>query len=345
MPRHSSYRANHSMDTGGSDWSSSQLIIGIAVAIVFGVTCFATGYVIALYDNPLEVAANTPDGSEPEAAVETPAPATTPADGAGTATTPPAATTSAAPAVTAPVPAPAPEPAKPADTIQRTGLRPTTIGALPEPGGPTPMVRTNVDLSKAPTPEIEPMDPDEATTVPGITPPVPATATATTTTPGAVPSITPPTTTSTTTPPVTAPVTTPVKVAAATPPVEKTPEKPVEKPADKPAPEVTPPVKPPVVTPPPAKPAEKDEPTVSKGSFGIQVASFDGPQRSTQAKEVQSNLKTKAQQNAEIKITADGTYHKVVITGFSTREAAKAACEKMKGKPGLEGAWVVRLSE
>lgn len=341
MPRHSSYRSNHGIDSGGSDWSSSQLIIGIAVAIVFGVTCFATGYVIARYDNPLEpVAANTPDGGQPEAAVEPPVPAPVPAPAEGNAATPTptAPANSVAPGV-APAPS-APEPAKPSDTIQRTGLRPTTIGALPEPGGPTPMVRTNVDLSKAPTPEIEPMDPDESTTVPGITPPAPATAT--TTTPGTVPSITPPTTT-TAAPPT---ATTPVKVAAVTPPAEKTPEKPVDKPVEKPAPEITPPpAKPPVVTPPPAKPAEKDEPTVSKGSFGIQVASFDGPQRSTQAKEVQSNLKTKAQQNADIKVTADGTYHKVVITGFSTREAAKAACEKMKGKPGLEGAWVVRLSE
>lgn len=248
MPRHSSYRANHGIDSGGSDWSSSQLIIGIAVAIVFGVTCFATGYVIALYDNPLEVAANTEEGTQPEPAVEnpTPVPAPAPAEGNAATPTPAAPTTSAAPIVTAP--APAPDPAKPADTIQRTGLRPTTIGALPEPGGPTPMVRTNVDLSKAPTPEIEPMDPDEATTVPGITPPAPATVT--TSAPGTVPSITPPTTTSTAPPT----VTTPVKVAAATPPVEKTPEKPVEKPVEKPAPEVTPPpAKPPVVTPPPGK--------------------------------------------------------------------------------------------
>jgi hypothetical protein len=192
------------------------------------------------------------------------------------------------------------------------------------------MVRTNVDLSKTPTPEIQPMEPDETITVASVTPP---TATPSATAPGAVPSVRPPATNT-----VTTPVTSPVQVATATPPVEK--------PVEKPAPVVTPPpAKPPVVTPPPAKPVEKEEPSVSKGSFGIQVASFDGPQRSTQAKEVQSNLKAKAQQNAEIKVTADGTYHKVVITGFATREAAKAACEKLKGKPGLEGAWVVRLSE
>lgn len=347
MPRHSSYRSNHGLDPVGNDWSSSQLIIGIAVAIVFGVTCFAAGYVIALYDNPLTpVASNTGIGGQIEA------PPTPVSSTSSTSTTPPAGEklpgSVTPPAVEAPVkvtpppaaqpPAQTPtasteppavtEPAKPSDTIQRPGLRPTTIGALPEPGGPTPVVRTPVDLSKAPAPQIQPMEPDEPMTVPGITPPTPSGTSGSTAT--KVTTITPPTP---------APATPPTPAAKS----EGTPAttKPVEtkEPAE---PQVA---KTPETAKPPAKPATEQvsTPTATKGSFGIQVASFDGPQRSAQAKEFQRNIKAKAQQNADIIVTADGTYHKVVISGFDTRDAAKAACEKLKSKPGLEGAWVVRL--
>lgn len=353
MPRHSSYRSNHGLEPVGNDWSSSQLIIGIAVAIGFGVICFATGYVIALNDNPLEpVASNMPAGAEPDPVPAPPAPGAaevTPAANPTPTVVPPQTAAPAAEPAPAPAPAPAPgptavpgptaaavkppetaAPAKPADTVVRTGLRTTPINALPEPGGPTPMVRTPVDMNKAPTPKIEPVEPDESTAVPGITPPAPAQV------PAAVasnkPSVIPPTGT------VTEVIPPPAKPATTPPPKEE----PVEKPT-KTAEAVTPPKTPAA----PAKPAPVAEkpaaPTVTKGSFGIQVASFDGPQRSAQAKEFQRNIKAKAQQDSNIVIKDDGNYHTVVVPGFDTREAAKAACEKMKSKPGLEGAWVVRL--
>lgn len=339
MPRHSSYRSNHGIESVGSDWSSSQLIIGIAVAVVFGLVCFAAGYVIAIKDIPLEPVAMNADDGEQTGVVPVP-PAPTPVESAPAAgeVSPKAAPVPApaAPTTPAPATAPAPEPAKAADTVQRTGLRPTAIGALPEPGGPTPMVRTPVDMNKAPAPQIEPMDPDESITVPGITPPTPTTVPAKETVASNVPAVTPPTAKEVEpVPPAEVEVKPPVKTAEVTPPATKPTE--VKPPATKPAEE---------------KGKEKDKekekeksaaPTVTKGSFGIQVASFDGPQRSTQAKDFQRNLKTKAQQNADIIVAADGTYHKVVISGFDTRDAAKAACEKMKSKPGLEGAWVVRL--
>lgn len=192
------------------------------------------------------------------------------------------------------------------------------------------MVRTPVDMNKAPTPKIEPVEPDEMAAVPGITPP--ATVQAPTTVAKNTTAATPP---SGTTPEIIPPTGRPETTA---PPKEKEPEKPM-----KTAEAVTPPktqAAPPKTPAPAEKPAA---PTATKGSFGIQVASFDGPQRSTQAKEFQRSLKAKAQQNAEIIVAADGTYHKVVVSGFDTREEAKAACEKMKSKPGLEGAWVVRL--
>ena len=341
MPRHSSYRSNHGLEPSGNDWSSSQLIIGIAVAIGFGVICFATGYVIALNDNPLEpVAANMPAVTGPEpvptppAADVTPTNNSTPTDATPETVAPVAApapapgpTTVPGPAVAAAPPSEAvPAPGKPSDTVVRTGLRTTPINALPEPGGPTPMVRTPVDMNKAPTPKIEPVEPDETTAVPGITPPAPAAVASN------KPSVIPPSgTVSEVIPPADKPTKTP-------PPKEE----PVEKPT-KTAEAVTPP-KPPAAPAKPAPAAEKPAaPTVTKGSFGIQVASFDGPQRSAQAKEFQRNIKAKAQQDSNIVIKDDGNYHTVVVPGFDTREAAKAACEKMKSKPGLEGAWVVRL--
>lgn len=346
MPRHSSYRSNHGLEPVGNDWSSSQLIIGIAVAIGFGVICFATGYVIALNDNPLEpVASNMPAGVEPDPVPVPPAPGAAEVTPAANPTPTVATPQTAVPAPSAaPAPAPGPTaipgptaadvkppetdpaPAKPSDTVVRTGLRTTPINALPEPSGPTPMVRTPVDMNKAPTPKIEPVEPDETTSVPGITPPAPAAVASN------KPSVIPPTgTVSEVIPPADKPTKTP-------PPKEE----PVEKPT-KTAEAVTPPKTPA----PPAKPATAAEkpaaPTVTKGSFGIQVASFDGPQRSAQAKEFQRNIKAKAQQDSNIVIKDDGNYHTVVVPGFDTREAAKAACEKMKSKPGLEGAWVVRL--
>lgn len=344
MPRHNSYRTHHTMEPGGGDWSSSQLIIGIAVAIVFGLTCFAAGYVIARYDNPMEpVAQNTTPEAQP-AAPTTPesAPAgdaaqsgaATPPGGAAPGATPQnSATTPAA----ANAPTPAQPPARPSDTVQRTGLRPSTVAPLPEPGGPTPMVKSTVDLNKAAPPEVQPADSTRPAptggTVPSITPPTTAAAPAG----GTVPSITPPAIT----PPAPAkPEPAPTKVTEVEAPLESvTP--PAARPAAEKAPEKapTPPAKP--VEPKPA-PAE-EAPTVSKGTFGIQVASFDGPRRSEQAKEVQSSVKANANQRADIVVTPDGTYHKVVITGFKTRDAAKAACEKLKSKPGMEGAWVVRL--
>lgn len=345
MPRHSSYRTHHTMEPGGGDWSSSQLIIGIAVAIVFGLTCFAAGYIIARYDNPLQtVAQNTAPEAQPAAPTT---PETTPTGEAaesGGATPSGDAAPDAAPqnSTSAPAPASAPTPAqpnaRPTDTVQRTGLRPSTVAPLPEPGGPTPMVKSTVDLNKAAPPEVQPVDNTRPApaggTVPSITPPTTAAAPAG----GTVSSITPPAITPPTVTPPTAskPEPAPVKVTEVEAPLES-----VTPPAARPAVE-----KPPA---PPAKPVEtkpvpaEEAPTVSKGTFGIQVASFDGPRRSEQAKEVQRSVKANANQNAEIVVTPDGTYHKVVITGFKTRDAAKSACEKLKTKPGMDGAWVVRL--
>ncbi len=107
----------------------------------------------------------------------------------------------------------------------------------------------------------------------------------------------------------------------------KAPEQPV----------AAPPTSAPAVQAPPAAKA----PTVSRGSYGVQIAAFNGPRRSEQAQEARTNLKEATGLDAEIIKTADGAYEKVIVTGFSTPEAAKAQCEKLKEKAGYASSWVV----
>lgn len=126
----------------------------------------------------------------------------------------------------------------------------------------------------------------------------------------------------------------PTPVPPTTPAPEPTPSitapKPTKVPATKaPAPDVTPP-KPPA-------------PTVALGSWGIQVAFFDGKDRKKQAETVKQRLKSSENQDAVIVVSNNDKEYRVMISGFSTRDAAKAACEKLKAKTGFADAWVKRL--
>lgn len=292
MPRHRSYRATGGHEAMASEWSSSQLVIGIVVAIVFGSVCFGFGYVIARYDPPLD------DRSVP---VATAAPVQKPGTAAPANVTPKGSARVEKPPVQG---AAAP---KPAESVQRSGLRPMEIEPLPSPGKPTPVVRTVIPHTGAPDIKPPATEALPADAKPAVTPEVKPAA------PG--------------TPPAAAP---PVTVASSTSPA-------VTKPP------ITPPAPKPVVTTatpetPPSKP-----PTVTRGSYGIQVAAFNGSKRKDQAEDSRKHLKSSTGKDAEIIQSSDGAYWKVVITGFPTRDAAKKECEALKTKTGYAEAWVVRL--
>lgn len=319
MPRHRPYRSSSNLQSVSSEWTSSQLVIGIAVAIVFGVVCFMFGYVIARYDRPIEPRDMMANTLPPVAAgVDAAAPVVVnpPKDERKrprSADAPPPTVTTKP--VETPAPAPAPAPAqKPADpTVQRPGIRATEIEPLPSLGQPTPLVKTSIPLNNKP--EITTPAPVAATESPApVTAPAPAPTTLSEPMSPAAPTL---------------PETT---VAANTkPPAPVTP------------PPVTPPAPKPNVTPPAPEAPVSRPPTVTRGSFGIQVAAFNGPKREEQAQESRKLLKSSTGKDAEIVHSSDGAYSKVVITGFPSREAAKAECEKIKTKPGYDAAWVIRL--
>jgi len=190
------------------------------------------------------------------------------------------------------------------EVVKRPPLTPAEVPALPNPGtGPTQMVKTPVTLPK---PEEAPEAQTDKTPAVDATPlPAPKPTPATTT------PVTAPKPSTDTTPPVTAP---------------KTPAPTVTK---APAPNVTPP-----------KPAA---PSVALGSWGIQVAFFDGKDRKKQAETVKQRLKSSENQDAVVVVSNNDKEYRVMISGFSTRDAAKAACEKLKSKTGFADAWVKRL--
>jgi len=318
MPRHNAYRSRGAVETVGSELSSGQLGIGIAVALIFGLVCFILGYVVANVDSPLPgeiVAVSGDNGGKPSGAE------------AGASANPQSAKASSPPATTDTPPArnptapgtsvtPSSPSRNPTEPSQRTGIARTGIEALPTPGGPTPMVKTPINIGtgggvSAPRPDAGATSPAEA---PPIVPPANTTP-STEPAPGTSP----------------APVADPAPVAVANNDAGATA-------APKPA---APEVKPPVSSPPATKPPSSPPPTVTRGSYGVQVAAFNGPRRSEQATEARKRLKEATGLDAEILKTSDGDYEKVIITGFSTPEAAKAQCEKLKEKAGYASSWVV----
>mgnify|MGYP003651171802 CR=1 FL=1 len=280
MPRPRAYRSGKSVETGGPEWSYSQFAIGIASALLFGVTCFAIGIVVANFDSPLATenlqASNT--------------------------TAEPVDVSSGQPAKPAVPVTTTPEPTKPRDItppkanegiVKRPDIVPSEIAPLTNQStSPTPMVNSRVPLP--PLPGVTPKDPQ-----PVALPPIEPT------------NVTPPET-------------------AAPAPVPTT---------AKPVPSVTPPK----IAPPKPAPAPAPAPEVINSSWGIQVAFFDGKERKSQAETVRSRIKSGANLDAKVVVSGDAKEYRVVLDGFPTRDAAKAACEKLKTKTGFADAWVKRL--
>jgi cell division protein FtsN len=91
------------------------------------------------------------------------------------------------------------------------------------------------------------------------------------------------------------------------------------------------------------KPKKPPAPSAVKGSWGIQVAMFDGKDRQKQATTFKQRMKSGINQDAIVVVSKDDKEYRVFIDGFSTEGKARAACEKLKSKTGFAGAWVKRL--
>lgn len=312
MPRHSVYRPRGGVDPVGNDWSPStgQLGIGIAVTVVFGLVCFILGYIVANVDRPLQpgetmaaVSANPADADEPGSAGDE----TDSSGSGGSEDDSGGASRDSREAEGEETDTPA-SPSRAPGRIPRTGLSKAEIEPLPAPGKPTTLVKTPVNLNRNPADETAetPLEVDDP---PPITPPEDATpertepASREADTDGGADS------------------------APQPPPVLEEPEEPAAPAETEPAPE----------------PAEPAAPTVTRGSFGVQVAAFNGPRRADQAQEARRRLLEATGLDADIVQSADGEYDKVVLTGYSSRDAARAQCEKLKQKSDYAGAWVVRL--
>jgi cell division protein FtsN len=143
----------------------------------------------------------------------------------------------------------------------------------------------------------------------------------------------------------TAETTAPPTTAATTAPPAAPP------PATEPTPAPTPPLltpsdPPDTPSPPPAyTPDPELEPAAAAaasagGLFGIQLAAFVGANRKQQAETYLNMVKQGDAPNAEIMISADGQYHRVVVAGFADREAAQNACAELKKKKNCAEAFV-----
>lgn len=77
-----------------------------------------------------------------------------------------------------------------------------------------------------------------------------------------------------------------------------------------------------------------------RGSFGIQLAAFSGSDRRARAESLQRRIGEQLNLDAEIIPSDDDMFHRVVVVGFSDREAANVACSELRSKPGLSEAFV-----
>lgn len=126
--------------------------------------------------------------------------------------------------------------------------------------------------------------------------------------------------------------------------------------AKKPAPEpAAPPAKKPAVTKPPEEPVALAplEPLVPlptaprtagtsarKGTYGVQVASFSGPNRVESARNFKSQLEADSRLKPELLFFDAEQVVKVVVGSYATREAASKACKELNKQPGFSGCFV-----
>ncbi|MBW7864939.1 MAG: SPOR domain-containing protein [Candidatus Hydrogenedentes bacterium] len=98
--------------------------------------------------------------------------------------------------------------------------------------------------------------------------------------------------------------------------------------------------------PPAAKPAgavtEGSAPAAG-GKFGVQLASFSGPERQKKAEALRQRVKKDFNLDSMVLKSQDDNFYRVVVGGYADRKAADAARAQLVAKPGLSGAFVREL--
>lgn len=79
------------------------------------------------------------------------------------------------------------------------------------------------------------------------------------------------------------------------------------------------------------------------GKFGVQLASFSGPERQKKAEALRQKVKKDFNLDSVVLKSQDDNYHRVVVTGYADRKAAEAARAKLAARAELAGAFVREL--
>ncbi len=277
---------------------------------------------------PAPASAPTPAQTAPAPAPAS-APATAPASAPATETAP--VSTPATPAAQGqPAAAPAttvPAPATPQKIVPPPLVREPSAPAQPKPSPLASSGKTVFDLPPLPSGHAATAaEPPVAVAKP------PAAEDQAPTAPAPVPTLTP----------VDPPVETVQTSAPATPPAPQ---------AATPAPATTPVTAPAsapatATAPPAAKPAvavTEGSATAAGGKFGVQLASFSGPERQKKAEALRQRVKKDFNLDSMVLKSQDDNFYRVVVGGYADRKAADAARAQLVAKPGLSGAFVREL--
>jgi hypothetical protein len=95
----------------------------------------------------------------------------------------------------------------------------------------------------------------------------------------------------------------------------------------------------------PEKPASagKTSPVPASPGWGVQLASFQGPDKEKNARDYLRRLKENADITAERFTSADNQYCRVIITGYQSRDEAAKASLEIRKKAGFADAFVSRV--
>jgi len=87
--------------------------------------------------------------------------------------------------------------------------------------------------------------------------------------------------------------------------------------------------------PPPAMPSAPAAGTTAQGDYGIQLASFSGPNRQTMAEASKKRLETNTDMKADLLVSEDGKMVRLVVGHYTDKATATKACEELKKRAGF----------